>query len=297
MESLAHEIASCSVLPENHDDQLQLGFRMIQNAYNNKMSSLEQEVRGLRLTCEEQKNQVAGLQRKNSALEVELVEGHQRARQLADENKELFKTVQQLRKQLGRLEGLKKSVLDSIASHQQAECEQDDNKLYMQNDYLKGAAPITLAAVQSEQQAGLHNALPGYSRPASPPRTGHGEQPAAPYMSPGPPAYAHAAHHGHLHAAGPPVAAAAPPPAAVAPSVEPSPAVDGKQFFRKARSSLSYEAFNEFLAHIKRLNNQQQTREETLDQARRIFGPQQQHLYTEFEHLLNRHAGPGSMGP
>mmetsp|Transcript_117474 Transcript_117474/g.374360 ORF Transcript_117474/g.374360 Transcript_117474/m.374360 type:complete len:287 (+) Transcript_117474:1718-2578(+) len=66
--------------------------------------------------------------------------------------------------------------------------------------------------------------------------------------------------------------------------------IDGKQFFRQARSQLSYEAFNDFLSNIKKLNNQQQTREETLDEARRIFGPEGQHLYKEFELLLNRHA-------
>merc|ERR1719387_1322630 len=68
-----------------------------------------------------------------------------------------------------------------------------------------------------------------------------------------------------------------------------APTVDGKQFFRMARSQLSYEAFNEFLANIKRLNNQQQTREETLEEAKRIFGLNLAHLYNDFEQLLNRH--------
>merc|ERR1719161_1768980 len=65
---------------------------------------------------------------------------------------------------------------------------------------------------------------------------------------------------------------------AAAPQPASQPMVDGKQFFRNARSQLSYEAFNEFLANIKRLNNQQQTREETLEVARGIFGPQLAHL-------------------
>merc|ERR1712003_248554 len=60
-----------------------------------------------------------------------------------------------------------------------------------------------------------------------------------------------------------------------------SPVIDGKQFFRAARSRLSYEAFNLFLASIKRLNSQAQTREETLDEARRIFGTEQQDLYKD----------------
>lgn len=61
-------------------------------------------------------HEASGLQRKNSALEVELVESHQRAQTLSDENRELFKTVQNLRKQLMRLEGLKKKALESGTS-------------------------------------------------------------------------------------------------------------------------------------------------------------------------------------
>mmetsp|Transcript_83042 Transcript_83042/g.220320 ORF Transcript_83042/g.220320 Transcript_83042/m.220320 type:complete len:270 (-) Transcript_83042:140-949(-) len=263
------EVTGGSVLPENHEDQLQLGFRLITNAYTNRMASLEQEVKGLRLTCEEQKNQAAGLQRKNSALENELVEGHQRAQQLADENKELFKTVQGLRRQLCRLEGLRKSVLDSLNDHQLQEVENEDNRLYLRDDYLKGAMPLTLAAVHGEPppQTG-----PVYSRPTSPPP---GEVAQAPYRTPSP--------------ASMPTASSTP--AAAAPfGADAGQQVDGKQFFRKARQSLSYGAFNEFLASIKKLNNNQQTREETLAEAQHIFGPEQQNLYVEFEQLLNRHA-------
>jgi len=70
-----------------------------------------------------------------------------------------------------------------------------------------------------------------------------------------------------------------------------SPQIDGKAFFRAARGKLSSEAFNHFLASIKRLNNQQQTREETLDEARRLFGPENPDLYADFENLLNRQGG------
>merc|ERR1712054_612248 len=64
--------------------------------------------------------------------------------------------------------------------------------------------------------------------------------------------------------------------------------VDGKAFFRQARSALSHEAFNNFLQSIKRLNNQQQTREETLAEARQLFGPEHVALYADFESLLSR---------
>lgn len=251
-------------LPEQHEDQVQLGFRMIQNAYTSKVQHLENELRGLRLGCEEQKNQAAGLHRKNSALEVELVESHQRAQQLADENRELFKTVQNLRRQLQRLEGLKKKVLDSISDDASADytIENEEARLAMRDDYLQGSLPLTMGAAYGE---------PAAARRQSPARPAFGGVPTSVA--------------GNLQ--GPAARAASPPPQALGPGPG---AVDGKQFFRQARSQLSYEAFNDFLSNIKRLNNQQQTREETLDEARRIFGPELQHLYKEFEQLLNRHA-------
>eukprot|EP00854_Cymbomonas_tetramitiformis_P019196 gene19196-22947_t len=51
-----------------------------------------------------------------------------------------------------------------------------------------------------------------------------------------------------------------------------SPRVDGKEFFRQARSRLAYEQFSQFLQNIKELNAHRQTREETLKKAQEIFG-------------------------
>jgi len=236
-------------MPSDHEDQLQLGIRIVTSAFQNKMHTLEQEIRGLRMTCEEQRGNVAGLQKKNSALEVELVEGHQRSQQLAEENKELFKTVTNLRKQIGRLEHLKQAVLSSIQDDAEKETEYGDTRLLMSEEYLRGATPLTTAEL-------------GYGpRHPSPPR----QQFAQPPMQQAPPPFEPVAAGG---AAG---------------------TVDGKLFFRQARSRLSYEAFNMFLASIKRLNNQQQTREETLEEARSIFGAELADLYKDFENLLNRH--------
>lgn len=246
-----------TMLPEQHEDQLALGFRIIQNSFKNKVHTLEQELKGLRIASEEQKNQSSALQRKNSALEVELVESHQRAQQLAEENKELFKTVQQLRKRIVVLEDLKKKVQLSIQDEATAEVEGDSSKLYLNDEYLRGSMPLTTAAVNSDH---MPTQAPSAMIPPS------AMMPPAPV---GDRAY-------NATTSSPAAAASAP-------------QVDGKQFFRMARSQLSYEAFNEFLANIKRLNNQQQTREETLEEARRIFGPNLSHLYGDFEQLLNRH--------
>ncbi|GLJ43624.1 hypothetical protein SUGI_0908070 [Cryptomeria japonica] len=65
--------------------------------------------------------------------------------------------------------------------------------------------------------------------------------------------------------------------------------MDGKEFFRQARSRLSFEQFSAFLANIKELNSQHQTREETLRKADEIFGSDNKDLYVIFDGLLSRH--------
>ncbi|XP_072969009.1 uncharacterized protein At4g15545-like [Typha angustifolia] len=66
------------------------------------------------------------------------------------------------------------------------------------------------------------------------------------------------------------------------------PRIDGKEFFRQARSRLSYEQFCAFLANIKELNANKQSREETLEKAEQIFGTDNKDLYILFQGLLNR---------
>lgn len=258
-----------NVLPDAHEDQLQVGWRMVQSAFTGKVAAMEQELRNLKVSCEEQKGQAGSLQRKNSSLEAELQESNQRGGQLADENKELFKTVQQLRRQLMKLEGLKKKVLDSVTDEQ---FDHEDARHYMRQE--AAALPATAASLQSDGRGVGAGAWPSSASLDTGRATAGVEQTSSPrlrsaWSTPAPAPGSQTSPGGEE---------------AIASAV-----VDGKQFFRQARTSLSYEAFNEFLANIKQLNNQQQSREETLEQARRIFGPELQHLYREFEQLLNRH--------
>ncbi|KAM3332765.1 hypothetical protein ACQJBY_028112 [Aegilops geniculata] len=64
--------------------------------------------------------------------------------------------------------------------------------------------------------------------------------------------------------------------------------IDGKEFFRQARSRLSYEQFAAFLANIKELNAHRQSQEETLEKANQIFGPENKDLLASFQGLLSR---------
>ncbi|XP_075505609.1 uncharacterized protein At4g15545 isoform X2 [Primulina tabacum] len=67
-----------------------------------------------------------------------------------------------------------------------------------------------------------------------------------------------------------------------------TPRIDGKEFFRQARSRLSLEQFSAFLTNIKELNAQRQSREETLRKAEDIFGTDNKDLYVSFQGLLSR---------
>lgn len=64
--------------------------------------------------------------------------------------------------------------------------------------------------------------------------------------------------------------------------------IDGKEFFRQARTRLSYEQFGSFLANIKELNAHRKSRQETLAMAEEIFGMENRDLYLLFHRLLHR---------
>ncbi|EMS48488.1 hypothetical protein TRIUR3_07058 [Triticum urartu] len=72
------------------------------------------------------------------------------------------------------------------------------------------------------------------------------------------------------------------------PSWKGRPRIDGKEFFRQARTRLSYEQFGAFLANIKEFNAQKQSREDTLSKAEEIFGTEHKDLYISFQNMLNR---------
>ncbi|TPX59978.1 hypothetical protein SpCBS45565_g07617 [Spizellomyces sp. 'palustris'] len=65
-------------------------------------------------------------------------------------------------------------------------------------------------------------------------------------------------------------------------------AVDGREFFRKARATLSYDEFTTLLWNVKAYNNREQNRVRTLDSLSRLFGEKHRDLYEQFERLVQR---------
>jgi hypothetical protein len=236
-------------LPEAHEDQVSYGMQIVHNAYNGKVQAMLQELQGLRLSSEELKDQGDKLKVKNDRLEGELRDSQTKGNELAEENKDLFKTVQRLRKQLQRLDFLKNKVMDSLHAHHEDDFDEEPyGGLAAAPTYGGGVGRLPPSGGMAQSPMPVQQALPGPSPVATR------------YDSPS------IAAEGGLDTA-----------------------VDGKQFFRQARAVLSNDAFNTFLTSIKKLNSQQQTRDQTLAEAARIFGPQHANLAQEFERLLQRH--------
>ena len=64
--------------------------------------------------------------------------------------------------------------------------------------------------------------------------------------------------------------------------------VDGREFFRMARSTLSYDAFTTLLANVKAYNAKEQSRQRTLDNLLMLLGERHRDLFEQFEMLLAR---------
>ncbi|CDJ63612.1 hypothetical protein, conserved [Eimeria necatrix] len=243
--------ADLAWLPGDADEQLALGLRVVSNAYKSRAQTADAEARQLKAQLAERGEQVSNLQKKCSALEVQLMEQTQRGNQLLEENKQLINATRKLQKDIQRLENLKKAVLTSI---QEDRPEADDSPFGSAEAAFPATARRTVAGqpnspssqISSMEDAGLKGVRLDFRRTAQGTVLTTHEDPSA--------------------------------------------NADGRAFFRAARSRLSFETFNAFLANIKRLNNQQQDREETLRTAERLFGEANADLFEDFKTLLTRHA-------
>ncbi|PFH36678.1 hypothetical protein BESB_048700 [Besnoitia besnoiti] len=242
-----------SWLPCDAEEQLALGFRIVSNAYKTRVHTQEAEIRSLKAQVAEKNEQVSSLQKKHSSLEVQLIEATQRGNQLAEENKQLVATIKRLHRDILRLESLKKAVLNSI-QEDHSDADESSHKYYAPEDMLQTAAPRTMSEINGVDDMGSAFLSKLNSTDA-------------PFLTPS------------SHPAG----------AVLTPNTAETKPVDGKVFFRNARSRMSYENFNLFLANIKKLNSHQQDREETLRNAQRLFGENNRDLYEEFKVMINRH--------
>jgi len=256
--------AVLSSLPADAEQQLEVGLHVLRHAFRKKVKELETDNANMRQFGKEKQNQVVMLEQKVSSLESVVDDMTRRAKELAAENARvaaerdaLAENVKKLTKDMKRLDQFKRSILNTIES--------DD-------------VPAPAGAAYDFDRAPLP--LPQQVQTPSPPKGTDADDLIAQIDRSIATGDTNGSRFPDIAGAGGSGSAGAAADAAQ---------VDGKEFFKRARHRLSFQQFNEFLANIKKLNSHLQTREETLDKANEIFGPENQDLHVAFTSLLSRH--------
>lgn len=242
------------------DEQLKLGLRMVETAYEEKSRSMEQELLNLRSYAKERQAQISALESRVSSLEMQLQDSDQQKQQLVNEKSQMASELKSLSRDLSKLDQFKKSIMQSI----------HDEEPVPSLRYRGGAS----AAYDTSPPTNTYEPTPAAPRAYSPP------QPSPPL----PAAPAGGSSYKALSSA-----ASSPPVAAAAPAEGGSAHLDGKDFFRQANLRLTKEQFRQFLSNIKRLNDHAQTREDTLLRAQEICGAENDDLFQSFRNLLAKH--------
>ncbi|KAI3876609.1 hypothetical protein MKX03_013311 [Papaver bracteatum] len=301
-----------SVIPTDPYDQLDLARKITSMAIASRVSKLESENGRLRQKVLEKDRLIFDLEEKVSQLDQGFQQVDSRLRIVIEENNKLVNerdsltmTVKKLNRDLAKLETFKRQLMQSLNDDSsQAEtvdigtCDQTVSKPYSAKD--EGGNPGDDASRHSGQRFSMTPYITprftptgtpkGYSTSGSPRGYSAAGSPNRTSGSTSPTKAQYEGRSGSLSSWYPSSqqssAASSPPRGRPAPAR--TPRIDGKEFFRQARSRLSYEQFSAFLANIKELNSQNQSREETLRKAEEIFGTDNKDLYLSFQGLLNR---------
>ncbi|XP_031382965.1 uncharacterized protein At4g15545-like isoform X2 [Punica granatum] len=289
-----------SVIPTDPYDQLDLARKITSMAIASRVSKLESDASRFRQKLYEKDRLVFELEEKVLRLERAHQDADSRLKAALDENMRLSQerdslsmTVKKLSRDLAKLETFKRQLMQSLnednSSHAETidigTCDQSNPKLYLENDSRHAVQKFSitpyitprLTPTGTPKIISTAGSPRRYSSAGSPQRTSGA---ASPIKSGG------NVMSSWYSSSQQSSAANSPPRGRSLPGR--TPRIDGKEFFRQARTRLSYEQFSAFLANIKELNAQKQTREETLRKAEEIFGTENKDLYLSFQGLLNR---------
>lgn len=265
--SLPQEVLA--VLPTEPYAQVELAHKIVHFSFSQKVAQLEAETQHLREVVLQKQNVVKTLERRVSGLEVEVQELQAKNKQALDEQHRLqgekgalIETVKKLNKDVARLESFKKNLLQHL--------QEDDETAKIETSFTA----VDLSAERLIAEA-LTASRTSMQNPPSVSTKGYG--PLGYAVSPSP--IGTSGRQGNN----------SPPQLMNNINQTESPRVDGKEFFKQARSRLSYEQFNQFLQNIKELNAGRITRDETLRRARDLLGVAHSDLFGMFETLLSRH--------
>ncbi|KAB2601921.1 hypothetical protein D8674_002926 [Pyrus ussuriensis x Pyrus communis] len=312
-----------SVIPSDPYDQLDLARKITSMAIASRVSKLESEMGKMRQKLQDKDRVVFELEERVSRLQHANQEAESRLRIALDENLKVSKerdslalTTKKLSHDLAKLETFKRQLMQSlnedngspaetvdIGTVPKAYPEKDEDTNVYTGQYSSSGSTDKGATDEALKNSGQGFSMTPYITPRLTP-TGtpkiistsgsprgysaiSSPQQSSGATSPQKPAYKERSSFSSWYSSSQQSSAANSPPRGRSHSGR-TPRIDGKEFFRQARSRLSYEQFSAFLANIKELNAHKQTREETLRKAEEIFGTDNKDLYLSFQGLLNR---------
>eukprot|EP00658_Telonema_sp_P-2_P052414 TRINITY_DN4060_c0_g1_i4.p1 TRINITY_DN4060_c0_g1~~TRINITY_DN4060_c0_g1_i4.p1 ORF type:complete len:258 (+),score=59.22 TRINITY_DN4060_c0_g1_i4:213-986(+) len=247
--------AVLSSLPADAEQQLEVGLHVLRHAFRKKVKELETDNANMRQFGKEKQNQVIMLEQKVASLESVVDDMTRRAKELAAENARIAAERDALGENVKKLtRDMKK--LDHFKRSILNTIESDEGQ--------PGFDPMAASSFSPPRDSAM--APDDLVRQIDNSINSGGAGQSYPMPPPGLPDIGGAASNGDAVAQ-----------------------LDGKEFFKRARHRLSFQQFNEFLANIKKLNSHLQNREETLQKASDIFGPENQDLHEAFQALLSRH--------
>lgn len=248
------------VVPEESEEKIQYGFRIILDAYRGRASTSDNEIRSLRQTVEELKLAHSNMTKKLQAAEREIMDQQHRNQIITKDNENLTQANRVLSQRCEKYKRLQQTFSEALENSGH---EDDSSTAFAPSSFAEYRAPsYPTSASLTNSGSGLllsgGNSLSGTTTvlpAAAPPKE---PSPVKPKTSTG---------GGAIDSNG----------------------KDGKAFFRLVRTRLNYESFNVFLAAIKRLNQHEITREQATEDAKKIFGPENQDLLVDFQALITRH--------
>ncbi|XP_059282131.1 uncharacterized protein At4g15545-like [Lycium ferocissimum] len=315
-----------SVIPTDPYDQLDLARKITSMAIASRVTNLESEMGRLRQKLNDKDRVILNLEDKVSQLEQACHATELRLNITLQDNMKLSKerdnlafTAKKLGRDLAKLETFKRQLVQSLSDEDSSQAETVDIGTYDQsvhksypvkeevNGYTVHHSFSGSMDGRGSNGDASKQALQRFSSPYITPRLTPTDTPKITSSSVSPRRYSAAVSPQTTSGSNSPTipqfqrrvsmssfypssqqSSAANSPPRARPKPAQTPRADGKEFFRQARSRLSYEQFSAFLANIKELNAQKQSREETLKKAEEIFGTDNKDLYLSFQGMLNR---------
>ncbi|XP_051179181.1 uncharacterized protein At4g15545-like isoform X4 [Lolium perenne] len=291
-----------AVLPRDPYEQLDLARRITALAVAGRVTALEREAARLRDGAADKDRENAELRERVALLDRALQETNARLRAALEDNIKLSKerdslaqTSKKQARDLQKLESFKRHLMqslrdDSSSPQETVDITTCDLSVSSKTSSCGARPPVQKYALSPHiSQRLTPEATPNLMSTTASPRGM--STTATPKLMSGATSPSKTRMEGHMsmtpwYSSKQSTAANSPPRGR--PNPGRTPRIDGKEFFRQARSRLSYEQFGAFLANIKELNAHKQSREETLKKAEEIFGPESKDLYLSFQGLLNR---------